>query len=163
GHARSIGVSNFGVGQLEQVMGVANAPPVVDQVQFSPFVYRRALVEACEQHDVVLEAYSPLGTGRHLSNDTVKRIAEGGGRTTAFAYPGSANARNSPRVRTAAGSLPVRRQNRPTAPATTSVPGRSPRRTTPAVNSWSNGAERCGRNAMRRVSRLGSPRSASSG
>ena len=56
-----------------------------------------------------------------------------------------------------------RRQKRPTAPAATSAPGRSPRGTTPTVNASSTGAERAGRKAGRRVSRLGSPRSASNG
>src|SRR6202022_2492564 len=43
GYARSIGVSNFDVGELEQVMAAATIAPAVDQVQFSPFQYRRAL------------------------------------------------------------------------------------------------------------------------
>jgi 2,5-diketo-D-gluconate reductase A len=83
GYTRSIGVSNFGVAELEALLGVANVPPVVDQVQFSPFKYRRALLEACQQRNVALEAYSPLGTGRNLSNQTVKRVAKRVGRTPA--------------------------------------------------------------------------------
>jgi 2,5-diketo-D-gluconate reductase A len=83
GYARSIGVSNFDVSELEQVIGVASSPPVANQVQFGPFAYRRALLEACERHGVVLTAYSTLGTGRHLSDPTVLRIAEGHGRTPA--------------------------------------------------------------------------------
>jgi diketogulonate reductase-like aldo/keto reductase len=83
GHARSIGVSNFSVSELEQVIGIASSPPLVNQVQFSPFEYRRKLLQACEEHRVVLEAYSPLGTGRHLSNSTVGQIAERIGRTPA--------------------------------------------------------------------------------
>jgi 2,5-diketo-D-gluconate reductase A len=57
--------------------------PVVDQVQFSPFVFRHALLEACEQRGIALEAYSPLGTGRHLSDPTVRRVADRVGRTPA--------------------------------------------------------------------------------
>jgi 2,5-diketo-D-gluconate reductase A len=83
GSTRSIGVSNFGVGELEALFAVATVPPVVDQVQFSPFKYRRALLEACLQRNVALEAYSPLGTGRNLSHPTVKRVAQGVGRTPA--------------------------------------------------------------------------------
>jgi len=81
GHARSIGVSNFDVGELEQVIGASSTPPAVDQVQFSPFKYRRALLAACERSGVALEAYSPLGTGRHLSDEMVKRVAARVGRT----------------------------------------------------------------------------------
>jgi diketogulonate reductase-like aldo/keto reductase len=76
GYARSIGVSNFGADDVEQLLRTANVPPVVDQVQFSPYEYRRALLGACEQRGIVLEAYSPLGTGRHLESDTVQRIAK---------------------------------------------------------------------------------------
>jgi 2,5-diketo-D-gluconate reductase A len=83
GYARSIGVSNFDVSELEQVIGAATSPPVVNQAQFGPFAYRRALLEACEQHAVVLEAYSTLGTGRHLSDPTVVEIAKRHGRTPA--------------------------------------------------------------------------------
>jgi diketogulonate reductase-like aldo/keto reductase len=83
GHARSIGVSNFSVGELEEVLAIASSPPVVNQVQFSPFEYRRALLDACEQSDVTLVAYSSLGTGRHLRNHGVAEIAERLGRTPA--------------------------------------------------------------------------------
>jgi 2,5-diketo-D-gluconate reductase A len=83
GYTRSIGVSNFDTTELEQVTAAATVMPVVDQVQFSPFVYRRALLEACEQRGVALEAYSPLGTGRNLSDSTVKNVAERVGRTPA--------------------------------------------------------------------------------
>src|ERR1700730_8784981 len=83
GYARSIGVSNFSVSDLEDVMAAATIAPVVDQVQFSPFKFRRALLEACQERHVALEAYSPLGTGRNLSNRTVKRVAQRVGRTPA--------------------------------------------------------------------------------
>jgi diketogulonate reductase-like aldo/keto reductase len=83
GYARSIGVSNFDVRELEQVMTVAADPPVVDQVQFSPFEYRRKLLAAAAKRRVAVEAYSPLGTGRHLADRTVKRVAASAGRTPA--------------------------------------------------------------------------------
>jgi diketogulonate reductase-like aldo/keto reductase len=83
GRARSIGVSNFSAAELEQVLAVASSPPVVNQVQFSPFEYRRALLEACERLGIALEAYSPLGSGRHLRSEPVQRIAERLGRTPA--------------------------------------------------------------------------------
>jgi diketogulonate reductase-like aldo/keto reductase len=83
GFARSIGVSNFGVGELRQLLATATVPPVVDQVQFSPYEYRKALLDSCLQNGIALEAYSPLGTGRHLTSDTVARIARRHGRTPA--------------------------------------------------------------------------------
>jgi diketogulonate reductase-like aldo/keto reductase len=83
GYARSIGVSNFDVGELEQVMTVAKAMPVVDQVQFSPFEYRSKLLDTAEKRKVAIEAYSPLGTGRHLEDPKVKNLASEVGRTPA--------------------------------------------------------------------------------
>ena len=83
GYARSIGVSNFSVGELDAVLAMATDAPVVDQVQFSPFEYRRDLLEAANERGIVTEAYSPLGTGRHLSNRKVKKIASRIGRTPA--------------------------------------------------------------------------------
>jgi 2,5-diketo-D-gluconate reductase A len=83
GYARSIGVSNFDVDELQQLLATATVPPVVDQVQFSPYEYRKALLDSCRQNGIVLEAYSPLGTGRHLSSDTAARIASRHERTPA--------------------------------------------------------------------------------
>jgi 2,5-diketo-D-gluconate reductase A len=83
GYARSIGVSNFSVAQVDEVIALGGARPVVNQVQFSPFEYRRALLEACEARGVALEAYSPLGTGRHLGDRRVAEIAGRLGRTPA--------------------------------------------------------------------------------
>ncbi len=83
GYARSIGVSNFDVLELEQVIATASVAPVVDQVQLSPFEYRRRLLEAARKLHVAVEAYSPLGTGRHLANSTIRRMATRAGRTPA--------------------------------------------------------------------------------
>jgi len=83
GYARSIGISNFSIDDLGQLLATATVPPVVDQVQFSPYEYRTALLDACRQNEIALEAYSPLGTGRHLASDTVARVARRHERTPA--------------------------------------------------------------------------------
>src|SRR3954464_7293620 len=62
GYARSIGVSNYSVGELDELISVAETRPVVNQLQFSPLKNRRKLLEACEKRKLALEAYSPLGT-----------------------------------------------------------------------------------------------------
>jgi diketogulonate reductase-like aldo/keto reductase len=82
-YTRSIGVSNFDARQLGQLMAVARTRPVVDQVQFNPFAYREGLARACARDNVVLEAYSPLGTGAHLRDPSVAAIAQRVGRTPA--------------------------------------------------------------------------------
>jgi 2,5-diketo-D-gluconate reductase A len=82
GFARSIGVSNFDAAELKELLATtANLAPVVDQVQFSPYEYRRRLLEACQEAGVALEAYSPLGHGSHIASETVNRIAQRLGRT----------------------------------------------------------------------------------
>lgn len=81
GYARSIGVSNFSVTELEQVTAAATTAPVVNQINLNPFSYRRELIEEGGRRNLVLEAYSPLGTGRHLSNPRVQGIAGRIGRT----------------------------------------------------------------------------------
>jgi 2,5-diketo-D-gluconate reductase A len=83
GYARSIGVSNFGVDDLEQVLSTATIPPAVNQVQFSPYEYREGLLDWCGRHGIVLEAYSTLGTGRYLESETVARVAQRHARTPA--------------------------------------------------------------------------------
>jgi 2,5-diketo-D-gluconate reductase A len=83
GYAKSIGVSNFSVAELDELLAIAGSPPAVNQVQFSPFKHRRRLLEACDERGVALEAYSPLGTGRHISDQRVGEIAERAARTPA--------------------------------------------------------------------------------
>jgi diketogulonate reductase-like aldo/keto reductase len=83
GHALSIGVSNFDVDEQRQVLALATVPPVVNQVQFSPYEYRKALLDWCDENRIALEAYSPLGTGRYLSVETVAEISRRHGRTPA--------------------------------------------------------------------------------
>jgi diketogulonate reductase-like aldo/keto reductase len=82
-YARAIGVSNFDPDELDQVIAGANVAPVVDQVQFNPSVYRKGLLDACEARGVVLEAYSPLGTGALLRDPAVAGVADRVGRTPA--------------------------------------------------------------------------------
>jgi diketogulonate reductase-like aldo/keto reductase len=83
GLAKSVGVSNFSAAELERVTGAASVRPAVNQIQFSAMHYRRGLLDACLREEIVLEAYSPLGTGRHLSDKRVAQIAARAGRTPA--------------------------------------------------------------------------------
>jgi diketogulonate reductase-like aldo/keto reductase len=83
GYARSIGVSNFDVAELQQLLASASVAPVVNQVQFSPYEFRMGLLDACRGNGITLEAYSPLGRGRHLSSEAAIRIAQRHGRTPA--------------------------------------------------------------------------------
>ncbi len=83
GLARCIGVSNFSLPELDEVLAIADSRPAVNQIQFSAFEYRRGLLQGCEQRGVAVTAYSSLGTGRHLGHAAVAQVAGRVGRTPA--------------------------------------------------------------------------------
>lgn len=83
GLTRSIGVSNFAAGELADLLQACSVRPAVNQVQFSPFQYRRALQGFCASHGILLEAYSPLTRAQDLDHPVVAEIAAGVGRTRA--------------------------------------------------------------------------------
>ena len=83
GLTHSIGVSNFSLEELDVLLAAASVRPVVNQVQFSPFAYRRALLDGCVAQGVGVVAYSPLGMGGHLTNPTVWAVADRLGKTPA--------------------------------------------------------------------------------
>jgi diketogulonate reductase-like aldo/keto reductase len=82
GHTRSIGISNFNVSEIDALLAEADTPPVVNQIQFSPWKYRRELLDACESREIALEPYSPLNTA-DLGDATLSEIAQRHGRTPA--------------------------------------------------------------------------------
>jgi 2,5-diketo-D-gluconate reductase A len=83
GLTRSIGISNFGLAQLDRVLEIATRPPAVNQLQLSPFEYRRALLDACARREIAAVAYSPLTHGGQLDDPTIAQIAARVGRTPA--------------------------------------------------------------------------------
>ena len=76
GLTKEIGVSNYSRNQLETLRQNGFTTPAVNQVRFSPFHYRRDLLEYCNEHRIVLEAYSPLEQGRGLDDPTITTLAE---------------------------------------------------------------------------------------
>jgi diketogulonate reductase-like aldo/keto reductase len=83
GLAREIGVSNFGVKRLAKLMSGTSRPPAVNQVQFSPFQYRRRVLEFCRENGVAFEAYSPLARGAGLEDPVIRGVADRVARTPA--------------------------------------------------------------------------------
>ena len=85
GLARSIGVSNFLVRHLDELMARASVPPAVNQIELSPFLYRSRedTLHRCAEKGIAVEAYSPLTKGRRLDDPTVAAIAAEVGRTSA--------------------------------------------------------------------------------
>lgn len=83
GECRNIGVSNFTVAQLAELIDSSGVVPVVDQVEFSPFLYQRDLLDYCRREGIQLEAYAPLTRGRRLGDEVVRTVAAAHGRTPA--------------------------------------------------------------------------------
>ncbi len=75
GLSKSIGVSNYSVEQLSRLLRSCKIPPSVNQVEFSPFLYRKELLEFCKEKNIVLESYSPLTRGKKLQEKVLQDIA----------------------------------------------------------------------------------------
>jgi diketogulonate reductase-like aldo/keto reductase len=86
GTCRAIGVSNYSIRHLEEIRANSDVRPAVNQVEFHPFVYDPALLDYCRQHDIRVEAYSPLTRGRRVDDPTIRAIAEVHGRTPAQVF-----------------------------------------------------------------------------
>jgi methylglyoxal/glyoxal reductase len=76
GKARAIGVSNFSIDDLKQILNDSDVLPAVNQVEFHPFLYQTDLLSFCERNSIQLEAYSPLTRGRRLNHPTIVNIAK---------------------------------------------------------------------------------------
>ncbi|WP_397222386.1 aldo/keto reductase [Nocardiopsis lambiniae] len=83
GRARAIGVSNFQIPHLQRVMEEGGIAPMVNQIELHPRLSQRRLREFGATHNIVTEAWSPLGHGRLLDDVVVVSIAEEHERTPA--------------------------------------------------------------------------------
>jgi len=83
GRVRAIGVSNFQIHHLQDIMDHFDEIPTVNQVELHPYLTQEELREFCAKHNIKVEAWSPLGRGRLLDLPELKRIAEKYGKTPA--------------------------------------------------------------------------------
>lgn len=83
GKCRAIGVSNYMIRHLDELLARARVKPAVNQVELSPFNYPVDLVRYCQEQGIVLEAYSPLTQGMRLRHPAVVALARKHGRTAA--------------------------------------------------------------------------------
>jgi diketogulonate reductase-like aldo/keto reductase len=83
GKVRAIGVSNFMIHHLEALLETADIKPHVNQVLLAPGCPQEDLVSFCRQHEILLEAYSPLGTGSIFDNPVVQNLAAKYGKSIA--------------------------------------------------------------------------------
>ncbi|ALE79204.1 oxidoreductase [Pseudonocardia sp. AL041005-10] len=84
GKALSIGVSNFQPGHLDRLAAETSTVPAINQIEFHPHLVQRELREYLQQHDIALEAWSPIGQGKGLLDaPELKEIAERVGKSAA--------------------------------------------------------------------------------
>lgn len=83
GKIRAIGVSNYLPEQLNALFETAEIKPMVNQIEFHPGYYQPELVRWCKAHNMVVEAWSPLGCGAVLSDPTLAKIAAKYGKSVA--------------------------------------------------------------------------------
>ena len=83
GKVKAIGVSNFLLHHLESLIQNCEIMPMADQIEFHPGQMQEETVSYCKDHNIIVEAWSPLGTGRMLSNEMLKSIAAKYGKSAA--------------------------------------------------------------------------------
>ena len=83
GQARAIGVCNFDVDHLQNLMDHANIMPMVNQIEFNPRIHQPDTVAFCQDNHIQLEAWSPLGNGQLLNSPVINKIAKEHGKSPA--------------------------------------------------------------------------------
>ncbi|KAF8448171.1 NADP-dependent oxidoreductase domain-containing protein [Terfezia claveryi] len=76
GGTREIGVSNYGIQHIKELLTYASHPPVINQLELHPFCPQPALASFCASHNILLQAYSPLVRARKMDNPTLVSIAQ---------------------------------------------------------------------------------------
>lgn len=76
GRAKSIGVSNFTIKHLEEMKEYAKVTPAVNQVELHVFLQQPELIKYCHEHDIVVEAYSPLAHAKDMDEPVIQEISE---------------------------------------------------------------------------------------
>lgn len=83
GQCRAIGVSNFAVAHLQELLEHSRVVPAVNQIEVHPFQYPREVVNFCREQGIQVESYSPLGQGENLSHPVIAEAAQRHERTAA--------------------------------------------------------------------------------
>ncbi|MGF2088513.1 aldo/keto reductase [Enterococcus casseliflavus] len=81
GKVKSIGVSNFDQKDLQNIFDHCDVKPMVNQFVYHIGRTNEELLAFCKDHEILVEGYSPIATGRLLDNDAVKTIAEAYGKS----------------------------------------------------------------------------------
>ncbi|CDX61687.1 2,5-diketo-D-gluconate reductase A [Mesorhizobium plurifarium] len=83
GRIKSVGVSNFNQDHLERIIGETGVTPVVNQIELHPRFQQRDKRDFHKKHNIHIESWSPLGSGRLLSDPTLEKLAKKHGKSVA--------------------------------------------------------------------------------
>jgi diketogulonate reductase-like aldo/keto reductase len=83
GKIRAIGVSNFEIHHLEELLSYAKVIPVLNQIELHPKLSQKEIRDFCKQHDIKIQAWSPLMQGQLLDHPVIKEIAKKHKKSTA--------------------------------------------------------------------------------
>ena len=83
GYIRAIGVSNFNIRHIENILQDAEFVPMVNQVEYHPRLTQVGLLTYCKAQGIQMEAWAPLMRGQLMDNDTVNQVAAVHGKTPA--------------------------------------------------------------------------------
>jgi diketogulonate reductase-like aldo/keto reductase len=72
---RAIGISNYTIEHLEELLGACEIVPAVNQVEFNPFLYQKDLLDFCRSKGISLSAYTPLSRGRKLDHPVLRDLS----------------------------------------------------------------------------------------
>lgn len=83
GLVKAIGVCNFKVNQLEELIKEGKIRPMINQIEFHPGFMQKEIVDYCKEREILVEAWSPLGSGKMLKKEELKTVAKKYGKDVA--------------------------------------------------------------------------------
>jgi diketogulonate reductase-like aldo/keto reductase len=83
GFIRSIGVSNFTIDLIKDLVAQTKVKPSVNQVEFHTFLYQKNLLSYCQEHQIQIEAYSPIARAKMFDNEGLQQVSKKHSKTPA--------------------------------------------------------------------------------
>lgn len=83
GKTQAIGVSNYSVSQINELLQNSDVIPAVNQIEFHPFLYQKDLLRFCKNNKIQPEAYSPLTRAKRPNDPNIVGLTKKYGKTPA--------------------------------------------------------------------------------
>lgn len=83
GLVKAIGVSNFGIRHINELIDSGAPKPAINQIELHPYLQQPEIVKFCQNHEIVVQAYCPLTRGERFQDATLLKIGKAHGKSTA--------------------------------------------------------------------------------